>query len=252
MQSISAIVITYNAAAHLQACLQSLLPVASEVLVVDSFSTDQTAEIAQTLPIRFVRHAWQGYGHQKNWAMEQVQHDYVLFIDADEVLSPELQQSILDARQQGLSGCYMLQRLNRYFNRWIYHGLEYPDHKIRLFDRREAAWSTDPVHETVVFKTVVQTHLLNGYLLHYTYQDMHTLWLKIDRYAELGAEKLYQQGKKSSCWQWISHPFATFWKAYLLKAGWKEGTAGLLLAFLAAISVFLKYVRLWLKHHHLN
>lgn len=252
MQPISAIIITYNASMHITACLESVLPVASEVLVVDSFSTDQTAELVQKFPVQFVRHAWEGYGQQKNWAMQQVQHDYVLFVDADEVLSPDLQQSILLARQQGLSGCYAVQRLNQYFGRWIHHGLEFPDHKIRLFHRRQAAWSNDPVHETLIFTAAVDKQLLGGFLLHYTYRDMHTLWLKIDHYARLGAEKLHQQGKKSSILQWIVHPFATFWKAFLLKAGWKEGSAGLLLALIAALSVFLKYVRLWLKQHQLD
>jgi len=252
MQAISAIIITYNAAAHLAECLQSILPVASEVLVVDSFSTDQTPELVQRFPVRFVQHAWEGYGQQKNWAMQQVEHDYVLFIDADEVLTPELQASILRVREHGLSGCYALQRLNQYFGRWIRHGLEYPDHKIRLFHRHEGKWSTDPVHETVIFNIATETRLLHGYLLHYTYRDIHTLWMKMDHYARLGAEKLHLQGKKASLMQCIFHPLAAFWKAYLLKAGWKEGAVGLLLACIAAISVWLKYVRLWLKQHQLD
>ncbi|MCL6524401.1 MAG: glycosyltransferase family 2 protein [Thermoflavifilum sp.] len=252
MQPLSAIVITFNASAYISQCLQSLIPVASEILVVDSYSTDNTPQLAQAFPVRFIQHTWEGYGQQKNWAMQLATHDHVLFIDADEVLSPELQQSILQVRQQGFTGGYRLQRLNQYFNKWIRHGLEYPDHKIRLFNRLQARWSEDPVHETVVFSIPIEIQLLDGFLFHYTYRDIHTLWLKMDRYAHLGAEKLYQQGKKASTKTLLLHPIATFGKAYLLKAGWKEGTAGLMLAVLNATSVFLKYAKLWLKQQGLN
>ena len=149
MNPLSAVLITRNAAAVLESCLDSLA-FADEIVVVDSASTDGTRELAARKGARVVQKEWLGFGRQKQFAVEQAKHDWVLCLDADERVSPELARSIRAALAAPGSPVYRMPRRNRFLGRWLSHGEGYPDWIVRLFDRRRARWSEDPVHEQVV------------------------------------------------------------------------------------------------------
>ncbi len=147
---LSAVLITRNAADQLEPCLSSLA-FCDEIVVVDSGSSDRTCEIAREFGARLVVKEWLGFGRQKQFAVDQASHDWVLCIDADERVSPQLAASIAGALERPAAPVYRMPRRNRFLGRWLRHGEGYPDWSARLFDRRSARWSDDPVHEKVLY-----------------------------------------------------------------------------------------------------
>ena len=170
MDRISAVLITKDEARNVERCLASLAPVVDEIVVVDGFSTDDTVARCERLGARVVRHAWTGFGPQKNLANGLARHEWILSIDADEALDPFLQRAIAEAKAAGLRGAYEMARLNWYFGRFVRHGLEYPDRKVRLFPRSKVVWNENLVHEGLRFQEPLPVTRLEGHLLHYTYR----------------------------------------------------------------------------------
>ena len=191
---LSLIVITRDAAHELAACLASA-PFAAEVLVVDSGSSDDTVALARRCGARVVLHAWEGYGPQKNFAVGQARHDWVLCIDADERVSPELAAAVAALLGAGTppAAAYAVARRNRFLGRWLAHGEGYPDWNVRLFDRRHARWSDDPVHEHVVADGPVAR--LTGDLLHASAESIDAYIAKQNRYTSLQAEAMHARGR---------------------------------------------------------
>jgi len=240
-QPLSVVVITLNAAGQLAACLESVR-FADEVVVVDSGSADHTVEIAQASGARVVAKAWLGFGAQKNFAVSVAAHDWVLCLDADERVSPELAPSIQSAMQAPRLAAFALARRNRFLGRWLSHGEGYPDWNVRLFDRRRARWSDDPVHERVVVDGPVAR--LPGDLLHESAESLDAYLAKQNRYTSLQAEALFAAGRRASVIQlWLS-PLVRFCKFYVFRAGFLDGAAGLIHIAIGCFASFSKHAKL--------
>lgn len=249
MTGISAVIITRNEARNIGRCIASLQDVVDEVVVVDAESTDNTQRIATDLGARVITRAWTDYADQKNFANAQAIGPYILSMDADEALSPELKASLLTVIRSGLQGAYQVDRLTNYCGTWVKHGGWYPDSKVRLFPKDRARWAGTHVHETLELDPGMPTTELRGDLLHYSYPTVQDHLTRIERYSDLHAQKLFAAGKRASfVKQWFS-PMAKFIQGYVLRLGLLDGHAGWMIAKLSARAVRLKYVKLERLHN---
>lgn len=240
---LSVTIITLNAAATLRQCLESVAW-ADEIVVVDSGSTDATLSIAAESAARVIHNDWPGYGAQKNFAVTQAAHDWILSIDADEWVSPDLAHSIR-ARMDTPPPhhAYACKRCNRFMGRWLRHGEGYPDVSLRLFDRRHAAWSTDVIHEHVVCATPVGS--LSGDLMHESEAGLGSYLAKQNRYTSLQAAVLHQRGKRTHLLQLLFSPLLRFIKFYIIRCGFMDGVPGLVHIAIGCFNSFMKYAKLW-------
>lgn len=254
----SLVIITRNAARLLPECIASV-PGADEVLVVDSGSDDDTVAVAERLGARVVRQDWLGYGPQKRFAALQARHDWILSLDADERLTPELCASIervlLPSPLGGGAGgegatadletpaAYLLPRRNRFMGRWLRHGEGYPDWCARLFDRCRANWSEDAVHEKLEVDGPIRR--LTGDLLHESEQGLSDYLQKQNHYTDLQATRMFAAGKRFSTVKMLSSPLARFVKFYFLRRGFLDGVPGLVHIAIGCLTSFLKYAKLY-------
>ena len=241
---ITATVITLNEEHNIAAALESL-SWADEIIVVDSESRDGTVKIASGFTDRIFVRPWPGYSEQKNFAAEQASHDWIFSLDADERVSPELRESILELKSFGepeLAG-FELARRTFYLSRWIKHSGWWPDLKVRLYDRRRACWRGAYVHESLEVRGNVKR--IEGELLHYTVRDASEHHLRMDRYTTLAAEELYSKGKRASSGSLMVSPALVFLRSYLFKLGFLDGIPGFVIARFAAHYEFLKNLKLW-------
>ncbi len=243
MSRISAIVIVYNEEKNIRRCLESL-SWTDEIVVVDSYSQDRTKEIASSFTDKIFDLKWEGFGKKKEFAREKASCDWVLSIDADEVVSEKLKQEIktIIKKDETLDG-YYIPRLSNFLGKWIRHSGWYPDHSLRFFKKNKAQFDSSLVHEKLILNG--KTGFLKSELLHYTDPDIHHYLLKLDRYTTLGAEKLFQKGKNTSLFDLILKPPAIFFKMFIQKAGFLDGWHGFLLACFSSFHVFTKYAKLW-------
>jgi glycosyltransferase involved in cell wall biosynthesis len=235
------VIITLNAATQIEACLQSA-GFADEVVVVDSGSGDGTGEIAQRYGARVIRHEWLGFGLQKQFAVEQAAHDWVLCLDADERVSPALRESIETVLRTPSFAAYRMPRCNRFMGRWLRHGEGYPDWSLRLFDRRVARWSEDAVHEKVICPVPVGT--LRGDLLHESQESIAAYLDKQNRYTSLQAEMLKSEGRRVHFGKVVFSPMLRFIKFYVLRRGFLDGVPGLVHIAIGCFNSFIKYAKL--------
>ncbi len=218
-----------------------MLPLADEVIVLDSFSTDKTKEICEQLGVTFIQKEWMGYGPTKNYGHSICKHDYILSIDADEEISKELQKSILQEQQMGLTGAYEFNRLNNYAGKWIKYAGWYPDKKIRLFLKTQVSWNEREVHETPVLSKNTKVKWLSGNLLHYSFNTYADHQKKIGKYAQLASQNLASQPKILLLFKMLFNPIIRFFKMYFIKLGFLSGIQGLILCYYTSKEVFLKY-----------
>jgi len=238
---LSVVLIAHNAAQQLEECLASA-SFADEIVLVDSGSTDATREVSQKHGARVVTKDWLGFGRQKQFAVEQAQHDWVLCLDADERVSPQLRASIERALAAPVAPVYRMARCNRFLGRWLRHGEGYPDWSPRLFDRRKARWSDDPVHEKVLY--AVSPGTLEGNLLHDSAEDLARYLEKQNHYTTLAAEQLYERGRSAGAFELLASPVVRFLKFYVLRLGFLDGIAGLVHIGIGCMSSYLKYAKL--------
>jgi glycosyltransferase involved in cell wall biosynthesis len=240
---LSLIVITRDAAHELAECLASA-PFAAEAVVVDSGSRDDTVAVARRAGARVVEHAFEGYGPQKNFAVAQAAHDWVLCIDADERVSPPLAASIADAFARGAPAAagFTIARRNRFLGRWLAHGEGYPDWNVRLFDRRRARWSSEPVHEKVIADGEVTR--LRGDLLHASAESIDAYIAKQNRYTTMQAEAMHARGEHAATMRIVLSPAARFLRFYVVRLGFLDGVAGFAHIAIGAFASFLKYAKL--------
>jgi glycosyltransferase involved in cell wall biosynthesis len=238
---LSAVLITRNAANVLDPCLESLA-FADEIVIVDSASTDRTQEIARERGARVVQKEWLGFGRQKQFAVEQAKHDWVLCVDADERVSPALAASIQAALAAPVSPVYRMPRRNRFLGRWLSHGEGYPDWSPRLFNRQSAGWSDDLVHEKVLFAVTPGT--LAGDLMHDSSDDLSAYLDRQNRYTTLAARQAYEQGRSAGAGHLLLSPLVRFVKFYLLRLGFLDGVPGLLHISIGCMNSYLKYAKL--------
>lgn len=234
-------IIALNAASQIEALLASV-PFADEILVVDSGSKDATAAIAERFGARVVQKEWLGFGKQKQFAVSGARNDWVLCLDVDERVTPELAKSIREAIANPRFKAYRMPRRNRFLGTWLAHGEGYPDWTLRLFDRREANWSNDPVHETVL--TTLQVGRLEGDLLHDSAEDIATYMAKQYRYSTLHAEALFKQGVRAGYARLFVSPLARFIKFYFMKMGFLDGGPGFAHVVIGCNNTFHKYLKL--------
>jgi glycosyltransferase involved in cell wall biosynthesis len=235
-------VITFNEASNIAGALESVAW-ADELIVVDSGSTDDTVAIARRHGARVENRAWTGYGAQKNHAAAGASHDWILSLDADERVSPALASEIRALMERGPSAQgYRFPRVAHYLGRWIRSTDWYPDVNVRLYDRRAARWNDRKVHEGLDLEGRVER--LEGELLHYPYRSISDHLVKMDRYTTLAAEQWAAEGRRASALQALVHPRLAFFRNYVLKGGFRDGAAGLLVSLLNSHYVFLKYAKL--------
>jgi len=238
---LSVTIITRDAARLLEPCLKSAA-FADEIVVVDSGSTDGTVELARAHGAKVVQAEWRGFGPQKQLAVEAAAHDWVLCLDADERVSDPLRESLLAAMRAPRGLVYAVPRRNRFLGRWLRHGEGYPDWCVRLFDRRHARWSDDPVHERVVSDAPV--HRLPGDLLHESAESLERYLEKQNRYTSLQAERLHAEGRSAGAARLLLAPLARFIKFYVLRLGFLDGVPGLVHVSIGCMNSFNKYAKL--------
>ncbi|MCC2548294.1 glycosyltransferase family 2 protein [Hymenobacter sp. BT175] len=242
---LSVVIITYNEERNIGRCLQALGDVADEVLVVDSFSTDQTVAICQSHGARVEQHAFEGYVEQKNYATARARYDYVLQLDADEVLTDELRQSIREAKQRWQGAGYQLARLTNYCGSWVRHGGWYPDRKLRLYDRRLGRWEGLLLHERYEPRAGQPVGVLPGDLLHYSYHSVEQHVQQLNRFTSIAADELALRGKtRVTLFHLVLKPVWKFVHGYFFRLGLLDGFAGLCIAVISAWGVFLKFAKL--------
>ncbi len=240
---LSVIVITKNEEAHIQACLESVA-FADEIIVVDSGSTDRTVEIARALGAKVtVTSDWPGFGPQKNRALDLASGQWVLSIDADERVTPELAKTILQELDQPRATAYRIARLSEFAGRWIRHSGWWPDRVLRLFQRGTARFKDVKVHESV--QTDRPVAILNGHFLHYPYASLEAFITKINVYSTEAALQMQARGKTTSVPGIAGHAIWTFARHYVVRRGFLDGSQGFILACMAASGSLFRYSKLW-------
>jgi Glycosyltransferases involved in cell wall biogenesis len=240
---ISAVIITLDEEDRLPDALASLQGVADEVVVVDSFSGDRTVEIARASGSRVLQKSFENYGRQKNFAIEQAHHEWVLNLDADERVSPKLKRAIAALKESGPPAgvaAFAIQRRTHYLGRWIRHSGWYPDRKVRLFKKSGASWQ-GRIHERLSVSGLIAP--LPGAILHFTYRDISDHLRRIDRYSSLQAQEIAEKGKRLLLARACLLPVSTFARHYVLKLGFLDGFAGFVIALLSSWATALKYLK---------
>lgn len=241
--------IVKNEAENLQACLETVKGWVDEIIILDSGSTDNTETIARQYTQKFfVNDQWPGFGLQRRLAQSHVESDYILWLDADERVTPELKQSIEQTLQSpNTNTVYSIARLSWVFGRYIRHCGWYPDRVNRLYPTQLTQYNDSLVHEKVELSSGMKVKPLAGDLIHFTYNDLHHYLVKSAGYAKAWADQREQRGKKSSIGQGVLHATGCFMKMYIVKAGFLDGKQGFLLSVLSAHSTFVKYADLWIR-----
>jgi len=238
---LTVVIIAFNAAGQIGPCLASV-GFADEVLVVDSGSTDGTAELAERDGARVEHKDWLGFGRQKQYAVSVAKHDWVLCLDVDERVTDRLAGSIRAALSDERIKAWRMARRNRFLGCWLAHGEGYPDWTLRLFHRAHASWSNDEVHEAVL--TTADVGRLEGDLLHDSAEDIATYLAKQNRYTTLHAQALHKQGIRAGYGRLFLSPLARFTKFYVLRRGFLDGGPGFAHVVIGCYNTFHKYLKL--------
>lgn len=243
MIQISAVIITYNEAKNIERCLLSLQNVVDEIVILDSFSKDNTKNIALKYDVQFYERTWEGYSKSKNYANQLAKYDYIFSIDADECLSPKLQASILAYKKLTNPEIAFLNRLTNYCGHWIKHCGWYPDQKTRLFDRRKVLWVGE-IHETLNVKTENVKYFLEGDLLHYSYYTKEDHFSQIEKFTTIAANSEFKLGKRSNILKAYLSALVKFVQAYFFRLGVLDGWTGFLVCTRSAYASYLKYYKI--------
>jgi glycosyltransferase involved in cell wall biosynthesis len=241
---ISAVVIAYNDEPNMEACLESVTW-ADEIIVVDSFSTDRTAAISERFTDKVFQHAFHGFGRLRNEAITHASHEWIFSLDTDERATPQLRDEIRRTLDEGPSAeAYFVPRKNYFLGRWIKHCGWYPDYRQpQLFRKSRLRYRDELVHES--FDLEGRPGYLASPALQYPFRDIDHYLAKQDRYSDLMARRMAEQGRRFSAHQLVSHPCFTFLKMYIGRGGCLDGVPGLILSGLYAYYTFIKYARLW-------
>jgi len=240
---VSVTIITLNEAGHIGAAIDSVAW-ADEILVVDSGSTDGTADLARAKGAVVLARAWSGYVDQKNYAAEHASHDWIFSLDADERVAPALAQELRTVlASEPAMRAYRIPRVTFHLGRWVRTTDFYPDFQTRLYDRRAARWRGTYVHESVAADGPVGR--LRHEIEHHSYRDLRDQMDRINHYTSLAARQMYEAGRRAGPLDLVVHPPAAFLRNYLLRRGVLDGMVGLTISLTSAYSVFLKFAKLW-------
>lgn len=255
MIKFSAVVITYNEERFIGRCIESLSDVADEIIVVDSFSTDSTPELCKKYGVKFIQHPFEGYSEQKNYATSLATYNYVLSLDADEALSPELKESILSVKEEFRADAYCFNRLNNYCGKWMKHSRLYPDRQLRLFDRTRGKWIGPNPHDRFKPFKGCKVDRIKGDLYHWNYTSIEDHLDKINRFSTIAAEEYFKSGRNAGILTGIFHMAWSFFRSYFLNLGFLDGYLGYVSCSITAYGSFLKYAklkRLWVLKRENN
>lgn len=244
MIKLSIVIITLNEEESIERCINSVKTIADEIVVLDSYSTDQTEFICKRLGVKFYQNNFTGYRDQKNNAINLASYDHILSLDADEALSQELIDSIKKIKENWSYDAYYCKRLNNYCGQWIHYSNWYPDKKIRLFDRRKGKWGGYNLHETIHMDESSRVSCLDGDLLHWVYSSYDEHVDKVNKYSTIGAIEYFNAGKRASVLSPFLHMLWRFVKSYFLYCGFLDGFNGFVICSISSYSSFLKYVKL--------
>ncbi|HRH60684.1 MAG TPA: glycosyltransferase family 2 protein [Chitinophagaceae bacterium] len=249
MNQLSVIIITYNEEKNIERCLQSVQPIADEIIVVDSYSTDNTKRICEQYKVKFIEHAFEGYIEQKNFALQQGSCEFALSLDADEAPDAELLQAIISEKQKGFTAdVYGMNRCNYFCGKWIKHGAWYPDRKIRLIKKGKGYWGGTNPHDKIIPAANTAVKKLNGDILHYTYHSLEELIAQQNKFSTIAAQAMYQQGKQPSYFKLVLSPLVAFISSYIIKAGFLDKYEGYVIARTMAYYTLFKYAKLIQLH----
>jgi glycosyltransferase involved in cell wall biosynthesis len=241
---LSAVIITYNEEQNIGRCLQSLVGIADEIIVVDSASTDKTCAIAAQHGATIIQHPFEGFAAQKNFAAQAASHNWIMSLDADEVLSEELKSAILQVKNKAEYEAYFLKRSTNFCGTFIRHGSWYPDKQCRLWDKTKGNWQGTIHEKWRLFDASKKYGTLSGDLLHYSFNSISDYLKMTDRYTTLSAEEALQKGKNVSLLKLVLGPKIKFFQDYILRLGFLDGYAGFVAYRLAANMAFVKYSKI--------
>lgn len=243
MAKLSAVIITKNEEKNIRDCLESV-KWSNEIVILDSGSIDNTVRICREYGCKVIESEWFGFGPTKQLAVNSASHEWILSLDADERVSPQLQSSIKEiiSNKESLEG-YRVNRDSYYLGKLIRFSGWQNDRPLRLFKKERGRFNDSTVHESVLLDG--RTGQIKASLLHYSYPDLETHLDKINRYTMLGAQKLFEQNRKASLPGALVRGIFKFLKMYIIKAGFLDGLYGLVLAIISSFGVSLKYFKLW-------
>lgn len=241
---LSVVIITFNEEKNIARCIDSVLPVADDIVVVDSFSTDRTREICLAKNVRFTEHSFDGHIEQKNRALTQAKYQYVLSLDADEALSPELQKTIKDIKNDWQYDGYSFNRLTNYCGKWIKHCGWYPDKKLRLWDITKGKWGGINPHDKVIMHKTATIKYINKDILHYSFYTIEQHLKQIDYFTDISSKAAFEKGKTSNGFKIFYKSTFKFIRDYILKLGFLDGYYGYIVCKNSAYAKKLKYDKL--------
>jgi glycosyltransferase involved in cell wall biosynthesis len=246
MEKLSVVIICYNEEKNIGRCIDSVKDIADEVLILDSYSTDQTVAIAESKGAVVKQEPFIGFIQKKNKAIELASYDFILSLDADEALDTRLAESVSKAKSGFSNRAYRMNRCTNYCGKFIRHGSWYPDRKIRLFDRRVARWGGINPHDKIILQEDFPVNHLKGDILHYSYNTISEHAIQNNKLSSLAAESLFANGKKTSAINVFVRPAWAFFQSYIIRGGFLDGLFGFVIATQIAHMTFLKHIKLYL------
>lgn len=251
MLKITVAIITYNEEERIRKCLESAKSVADEILVIDSFSTDNTEQICKEYGARFIKNEFKGHIEQKNYALKEAAHQYVLSLDADESLSREAIEAVNEIKSSSTFSGYTFNRLTNYCGKWIRHSGWYPDRKLRFVDRELSTWTGENPHDKLEMNG--DPERLNVDILHYSFPSISSHAKTADNFSSIAAKQGFLKGKNMNFFiHIILNPAFTFFKKYVIQQGFRDGFYGYVIAVISAYANFLKYTKLWQLYRENN
>jgi len=241
---LSVVIITYNEEKNIARCIDSVAGLSKDIVVVDSYSTDRTREICLEKKVRFVEHKFDGHIQQKNYAIAQAKNQYVLSLDADEALTEELKEAVLNTRNNWKYDSYSFNRLTNYCGKWIKHCGWYPDKKLRLWDTTKGLWGGENPHDKVTMAKGATNKYINGDLLHYSFYTVEQHLKQIEYFTDISSKSAFKKEKKSSDFIIFYKSSFKFFRDYILKLGVLDGYYGYIVCKNSAHAKRLKYSKL--------
>lgn len=244
MNTLSILIITYNEEKNIAKCLESVLNIADEIIIVDSFSNDSTISICKKYPTNIIQNKFVNFSDQRNIAITKATMSHLLFIDADEILSDELANNIKGLKNNGFKhDVYVINRITNLCGKWIKHGMWYPDKIQRLIKKGVAKWTGD-VHEKLKFNSEPSKGFIKGHLLHYSYDSVGQLVEKLEKYTNIQSKQMHRENKKANWIKLYINPIWAFISGYFIKLGILDGWQGLIIQYSIAYATRRKYVKL--------
>ncbi len=246
MEKISLTIITFNEAENIRDCIISAKEVVDEVIVIDSYSTDRTVGIAESLGAKVILREFDDYGSIKRFSTKSANYDWILSLDADERLSQALKDSILKAKTEQSADGYTMNRLTYYCGKPIKSCGWYPDRKLRFFHRKKGDWNKKPVHESVEMSDGSRVGHLQGDLIHFSFPDVSEHIRKVNKYSDIKSQEVAGYSPMKIAFKLVMNPIWVFFKMYILKIGITDGLRGFTIASISAFTEFMTYSKAWL------